>query len=510
MIDIVSSLNKEFENRYDFLKFLDIVYETDISLCTLTFLYPYDEEEFSLKDQKEIQKYIQKLFSLNGSVKVKFKKSYLDEKLVKNEIIEYFKLNKKALMPYISEENISSFNEGRELNITIKLNRDILKLVNVFELKNNIKDYVEKMFIANANITIKENDEGLPEEIECDDILPVATKARRYKVKITKKIFGKEIVPMPEYISDMKKQKTSVILSGTVLNKNKKTFTIKKGKKQGEEKSLYSFVLKDCEGEIECVYFCPKSHEKDMEKFGDGSMLLCVGDVRPGLSGKLTYYVRSMSLCTDKIEEEVSIYKSHKTKKVVNVDILPRSNQENIFDKKPNYNQFIKENNIVVFDLETTGLDSENCEITEIGAVKIEHGEVTERFASFARTKEPIPLEVQKLTHITDEMLIGAPNIEDIIQEFFEWCDGCIISGYNVINFDMKFVNKVASKIGIEFKNQVVDTINVVRKSGLRLTNYKLGTVVKALGLVLNDAHRAFNDAYATAQVLLELNKEKN
>ena len=62
-----------------------------------------------------------------------------------------------------------------------------------------------------------------------------------------------------------------------------------------------------------------------------------------------------------------------------------------------------------------------------------------------------------------------------------------------------------AKDIGVEFNNEVVDTINVVRRSPLRTPNYKLGTVVKMLGLELKDAHRAYNDAYATAQVLLEL-----
>jgi len=54
-----------------------------------------------------------------------------------------------------------------------------------------------------------------------------------------------------------------------------------------------------------------------------------------------------------------------------------------------------------------------------------------------------------------------------------------------------------------------MDTLIVARQSGLRLGNYKLGTIVKALGLTLEGAHRAYNDAYATARVLMELNKSK-
>ena len=120
-----------------------------------------------------------------------------------------------------------------------------------------------------------------------------------------------------------------------------------------------------------------------------------------------------------------------------------------------------------------------------------------------------IPDEVQELTHITNEMVSNAPRIEDVIYDFYEWSKDCFISGYNIIGFDLKFVKKVADTIGIKFNNDIIDAFIVAKQSKLKASNYKLGTVVKALGLTLNDAHRAYNDAFATAQVLLELNKLK-
>lgn len=508
MINLTAELNKKFNNKYDFLKLLNVVYESDASLCVVTFLYPYDIEEITSEDHQIIENYVKELFSLHASIKVKLKRSFLDEKLIVSELYEFFKENKKGLVPYISQDNISSSYEGRDVSVVIKLNQDVLSLVDEFELKNEIKEYLEKLFIANIDVSIVENDETLPDNIECDDILPTSKKSRRYKVSIEKKIIGDDIFPMPEFISDIKSAKSSVILSGFMKNKTQKKFTIKKGKNAGKEKSLYTFMLKDQEGEIECVYFCSKNHEKDLEDLEDMSMLLCVGDVKLGLTGKLTYYIRKMFLAgiVDEKEEEKS-NDTYKFKKVVFPDMLPRNSQSNLFEIKPTYNDFIMSNNIVVFDIETTGLNPEVCEITEIGAVKIEHGEVTERFSSFAKPKDGIPEEVQNLTHITNEMVADAPRVEDVVHDFFQWCQGCIISGYNIIGFDMKFIQKVGERIGCEFKNEIVDTMLVVRQSKLRTTNYKLGTVVKALDLTLVDAHRAFNDAYATAQVLMELNR---
>jgi DNA polymerase-3 subunit alpha (Gram-positive type) len=198
-----------------------------------------------------------------------------------------------------------------------------------------------------------------------------------------------------------------------------------------------------------------------------------------------------------------------KHKRVVFPDMMPYEKQSNLFEEKVVYNDYIMNNKFVVFDIETTGLDPEYCEITELGAVKIENGEITERFQSFAKPSHPIPEEVVKVTNITDEMVAHAPKAEDVVYDFWEWSRGCILSGHNVVGFDIKFIRKVAEKIGVRFDNEMIDTLIVARQSGLKLGNYRLGTIAKALNISLVDAHRAYNDAYATAKVLMELNKLK-
>lgn len=511
MIDIVEKINKNFNNKYNYLKLLNVTFDMNNSSCVIVFLYPYTINDIDEQSKLEIEKYIQEFLSLHGIVKVKFKRSFLDERLIISEIIEFFKENKKGIYPYISMDNLTSVHDGIDVKVVIKLNQDILSLLDDGDLRNELKEHLSKLFIANFEINIIENEEKLPEDIVADDILPILTKSKRYEVNIIKKLIGGDIVPRPEYIIDIKNAKESVILSGFMKNKVSKTFIAKTGKRAGEERLLYTFNLRDKDAEIECVYFCGKTHQKEIESLEDLTLLLCVGNIKVGLNGKLTYYIKKISLASPK-EEIVELKTNNETrihKRVVFPDLLPRSTQTNLFEVKANYNDFIMNNNIVVFDFETTGLDPENCEITEIGAVKIEHGFITERFASFAKTKEPIPKEVEELTHITNDMLKNAPCIEDVIQDFYEWTRGCIISGYNIVGFDMKFLKKVADRLNLKFDNEVIDAYIVARQSNIRAGNYKLGTVVKALGLTLEDAHRAFNDAYATAQVLMELNKKK-
>ena len=515
MVNIKELLQRKFEKKFDFLKLLSVVYDIDIKTCTITFLYPLTINEISDDDKHEIGEYLKEQIALNGELKIKFKKSYLDEELILEDVVKYFQTNKKGLLPYISLDNILIKSNLTDVSIEIKLNQDIFSLIDEFELKSMLKNYLDKLYIANFTIDINENEESLPDEIESDDILPVSTKARRYNVSIEKKLIGGDIIPKPEYIKDNQKQKLSVILAGFISNKLQKKFVIKKGKRAGEEKSLYTFTLKDIEGQVECVYFCPKTHEKTLENLEELSFILCVGDLKPGINGKLTYYIKKISLASPSVkennqEENLAVEDiKHNHKQVVFPDLLPRSAQSFLFDHNDKYNDFILKNNIVVFDIETTGLDPEACEITEIGAVKIEHGEVTERFSSFAKPKNPIPVEVQNLTHITNEMVAFAPKIEDVIIDFCEWSKDCIISGYNIIGFDLKFIKKITNKLNIPFTNTVIDAYIVAKQAKINPGNYKLGTVVKYLGLKLEGAHRAFNDAYATAQVLMELNKRK-
>lgn len=515
MIDLTENINKHFNDKFNYLKLLSIVYDYNKKMCTITFLYPYKIEEMLEQDKAEIDEYISQFLSLNGSVKVKFKKSFLDEKLIVEDVINFFKENKKGLMPYISPENISSSYKDQDVEVNIAFNQDVLALIDDFELRSQLKEYLSKLYIADFTINLMENDDTLPEEIEAKDIIPTLVKARRYTVNIDKKLIGGDIIPRPEYIKDNIKPKVSVILSGLIFNKNQKKYTIKKGKKTGEEKSLYTFGLKDSSGSVDCVYFCPKSHEKTLESLDNNTLILGVGDLKLGINGKLTYYLRKISLASPYIENVVKnkatsveeIINNHK--QIVFPDLLPRSTQSFLFDQKVVYNDFIMKNSIVVFDIETTGLDPETCEITEIGAVKIENGEVTERFSSFAKPKNPIPLEVQELTNITNEMVQDAPKIEDVIIDFYNWTRGCIISGYNIVGFDLKFIKKITNKLCLPFDNTVIDAYIVAKQSNIHPSNYKLGTVVKALGLTLTGAHRAFNDAYATAQVLMELNRKK-
>ena len=166
----------------------------------------------------------------------------------------------------------------------------------------------------------------------------------------------------------------------------------------------------------------------------------------------------------------------------------------------------------VVFDIETTGFSAVNDRIIEIGAVKVENGMITEKFSEFVNPERPIPFEIEKLTNINDRMVEDAPNISVILPRFMDFCKGSVLVAHNA-DFDTGFIRHNCEVLGLPYDYTYVDTLGIARSFLEGLKNYKLDTVVEAMGCTLANHHRAVDDAGATADVFvrfLERFKKKN
>lgn len=148
------------------------------------------------------------------------------------------------------------------------------------------------------------------------------------------------------------------------------------------------------------------------------------------------------------------------------------------------------DSDFVVFDIETTGLSKTDDEITEIGAVKVSGGKITDRWSTFVNPGRPIPEKIVKLTSITDEMVADAPKINEILGEFLEFCHGCVLVAHNA-KFDTGFIKQAAKKHGFEYNFCVLDTLQLARCMYPELKNHKLDTITKHLNVMLENHHRA-------------------
>lgn len=155
---------------------------------------------------------------------------------------------------------------------------------------------------------------------------------------------------------------------------------------------------------------------------------------------------------------------------------------------------------IVVFDIETTGLSALNCGITEIGAVKIKAGSVIERFNTFVNPGMPIPPEITKLTSITDEMVADAPSVAEALRDFFAFTGKSLLVAHNA-NFDIGFIRHYAEVSGLPFVNPYLDTVALSRFLNPELKNHKLDTLAEHYGLGDFNHHRACDDAEMLAGI---------
>ena len=154
----------------------------------------------------------------------------------------------------------------------------------------------------------------------------------------------------------------------------------------------------------------------------------------------------------------------------------------------------------VVFDLETTGFSPTQNQIIEIGAVRVEGGKITERFSTFVNPEVPIPYRIEQLTGINDSMVLEAPKIQEVLPEFLTFCQGAVMVAHNA-SFDMGFIRENCQRLGLEQEFTVVDTVSLARVLLPQLNRFKLDTVAKALGVSLENHHRAVDDAGCTAEI---------
>jgi DNA polymerase-3 subunit alpha (Gram-positive type) len=364
-------------------------------------------------------------------------------------------------------------------------------------------------------------------------------------VKNRKKVFKKEIVQL----SSIVKEEQKIAVCGEIFNLEVREL---KGKKQ-----LLIFMVTDNTDSITVKYFTKKNEE--LPQLANGQWVYVEGDVC------YDNYARELVLMANRVAEEekkermdeseqkrVELHLHTKMSAMdATVDIkelfatlkkwghsavaitdhgvvqaFPEAYEEaektgikliyglegyfvddgqKIIATNPGEKQ-IRNADYVVFDVETTGLDAANDKIIEIGAVKIVKGEIIDTFAAFINPQRPLPENIKRLTGITDEMLVDAPLITEVLPKFFDFVgQESVLVAHNA-SFDLAFLNENAEYIGMaKWGGSVIDTLALSRAILTNIRSHKLNKICEALDIPLKNHHRAIDDARATAQVLLKL-----
>lgn len=161
---------------------------------------------------------------------------------------------------------------------------------------------------------------------------------------------------------------------------------------------------------------------------------------------------------------------------------------------------------LVVVDVETTGLKPAGNDIIEVAAIKYSSPFVPEScFTTYCKPRNSIPAAASEVNHITDDMVEDAPTFQEIAASLSEYIKGCSVVGHNV-EFDADFLFACGADLP---ETKYYDTLQLSRYVDKELPDHKLETVLRAYGILRNDAHRAISDAYATGLLFEKLVQEK-
>ncbi len=159
----------------------------------------------------------------------------------------------------------------------------------------------------------------------------------------------------------------------------------------------------------------------------------------------------------------------------------------------------------ICFDIETTGLSAKKDRITEIGAVRIHDGRVTDHFDTFVNPGRPIPPKITQLTSITDQMVANAPQEAEALAAFYDFCgENPVLVAHNA-GFDTGFLREAGLRAGQTFHFPYIDTVPMCRSLLRDIKDCKLDTVAKYLKLDPFHHHRADDDAAVLGDIFINL-----
>ena len=166
----------------------------------------------------------------------------------------------------------------------------------------------------------------------------------------------------------------------------------------------------------------------------------------------------------------------------------------------------------VAFDIETTGTfgaaaGDVPAEITEIGAVKVVNGQIVDRFSQLVNPGRKIVPRIARITHITDEMVAGEPDVSTVIRQFAEFVGDAVLVGHNIKSSDLYYISQAAQRAGVRLENPFFDTYRYAKqfKTQQGWEKLNLEYLSEQFGISQPDAHRAWCDAEANVGVYWKL-----
>lgn len=481
-----------------------VVLDSNTNRVTVTVV---TDKPFLETDKTKIYQIVKSIVPEQFDFDVEISKLSPDEDMVRGKIYDILRQNYKTLAVTLDKKDISvkKTEDGFEFLISVMdgISSDDVCLTVINNLKKNFCGEFSGQCVLNRKTASEIEVEDENENIEFE--MPV----RYFKISKFSLLEGKEKQAVAVYLSDLNFESEKVVVCGRIEDISERNYTNSKN----QEKIYYSYILNDGTATSRITYF-PRM--KDIEKIkklkaGDGIVCTCKTELYNGFMRFTANTIDYGSPPENFVPEKRPSKPVPKYYSCVKPKAFSDISQTDMFHNSA-VPECLKGKTFVVFDLETTGLNSSPASggidaIIEIGAFKIVDGEICESFSTFINPQKKLSDEIIGLTGIIDAMLADAPKNEDVMPDFYKFCQGNILVGHNMANFDFKFVDYYCSKLGYMLDRKIIDTIPLAQEL-LFLSNYKLNTIADHFKITFNH-HRAIDDAYVTAKIFLELIKLK-
>lgn len=436
-------------------------------------------------------------------VEITVKKIVSNEELVCGAIFNYLKENYPSVSIFLKPTDVVCANVGGVVKYTLRLSKDGADYVVKSGVIRKLNDFLGKNFCSDfaGNTEVKEADEmpDITDEVVFENELQ-RIEHRTIKVEDPIVIDDPMMGDIALYIEDA--------VSGSVTVCGKITELSEKQTKNG--KPFLIIHIDDTTGKASGVYFSKKNTYGEIRKLQVGDAIIARGSFGE-FNGRKSFTFDKINRCTfpaDFVKKERFKKSAPREYKLVFPEPATTVKVSSVFDMQSEpLPKELTEETYVVFDLETTGIDLMTNGITEIGAVKLVGGVAKEQFTTLVKPDYPISDEIVKLTGITPEMVANAPKIGMVLPDFMKFIDGAVLVAHNA-EFDTRFIKRFAAGEDYEVKNRVMDTLEMSRKYLPQLRKNGLGVLAEYFGVVFHH-HRALSDAYATAEIFVELMKIK-
>ena len=436
-----------------------------------------------------------------SSVKVNVTKIVSNPELVNAEILRYLQENYKSISNFLELSDVSSVFEDGLMKYRVKLSRANADYLQKNGAVKKINDYLSQRFCSEFAGFLEVKPFTMDIDLLSDNVYEGELRKIEYrsiKVTETEIIDDATMGDVAVYLEDMKDG--AGVVCGRITEIYEKT--TKNGK------PFFIIRIEDGTGNASGVYFSKKNTYNRISalKEGDGIIArVTIGEY----NGKKSMTFERINRCdlpSEFVKQEKQ--KKHPPRNYSKITPEPANTVKvnSVFDDT-SLPEELTSKTFVVFDIETTGLDVSTEAITEIGAVKIKDGKMTEQWTTLVHTDNYISEEIENITGITPELIKDAPTIEEVLPDFLLFAEYSTVVAHNA-SFDVSFIKRAATAQEYEFSPEIVDTMELSRRLFPEMRHHDLKTLATRFGIVFRH-HRALSDAYATAEAFIELMKIK-